>query len=130
MKQLFIFLIATVLLGCRKHAGDTDLVPSRKFSFLTARLTSPRDGQQFSPGQSVSITGTITADQRLEKVRLVVTNRVNGAEVLRVERYLDANTYNLSEAFTVEASQRYIMKLEAWDQYSNKAETQLGVVCN
>lgn len=128
MKPFFVVVITTLLLGCAKTISESDTVPSRRYRFLTVGLTSPRDGQSVSPGQPVSIIATITNDAQLEKVRLVVSNKGTGAEVLRLEKYLDVKTYTLSESFTPEAGRRYTIRVEAWDQHNNKAETQIGVI--
>ena|SRR5215218_8291366 len=130
MKPLFVF-IATLLMACVKQNRYPDLArPTMNLTAPRIKLTSPRDFQRFTAGQTVSITAIITDDEQLEKVCLFVTNRATGIQVLRSERYLDVKNYNLSESFFPVAGPRYTIEIEAVDRNNNNAETRIEVSCN
>src|SRR5215217_31136 len=119
MKPFFVIVIVTLLMGCVKQNSGSDLArPSMRLTAPMIKLTSPQDYQRFSAGQIVSITATITDNNQLQKVRLLVT-RSTGAQVLRLEKYLDVNSYKLSESFIVTAGPQYIIRIEAVDQNNN-----------
>lgn len=129
MKWLIIFV--TLLTSCAKQDRDTDgALPPMQLTAPTIKLTSPRDFQRFSAGQTVSINATIADNEQLEKVRLIVTNRATRVQVLRFEKYLDVKDYALSAVFTPEAGPRYTIRIEAVDRKNNNAETRIEVSCN
>jgi hypothetical protein len=130
MKPFFVIVIATLLTGCVKQDRGADLaLPTMSSTAPIIRLTSPRDYQRFDAGQIATITATITDNKQLQKVRLIVT-RANGTQVLRLEKYLDVKSYDLSESFTVTAGPRYIIRIEAIDQNNNNVQTRIDVSCN
>jgi len=133
MKRLFVIvvLIATFLMACVKQTIHTDQdAPILSVVSPRIKLTSPQDFQRFSAGQTVVITATITDDEQLEKVHLLVINRATGAQVLRLEKNMDVKSYTLSESFIPVAGPRYTIKIEAVDGNNNNAKTQIDVSCN
>lgn len=125
MKLLLSIVFATLLMGCEKQVRDAGVPPPLSAPII--KITSPTDLQHFSAGQTVTITATITDNDQLDKVRLLVSNKEIGVEVLRLEKHLDVKSYTLSESFTAAASRWYTIKIEAVDLNHNNAKTQMEV---
>lgn len=127
MKRFAVF--AMLLVACTKQDGGLDVAgPAMSLTAPMIQITTPRDFQRFRAGQTVSITATITDNNQLQKVRLIV-NRANGTQVLRLEKSLDVKSYALSESFTMMTGPQYNIRIEAVDQHNNNTITRIAVSC-
>jgi|1185.fasta_scaffold401339_2 outer membrane lipoprotein-sorting protein len=104
MKQILFLLVAFSFLSCNK--GNTGVKP-------VIDLVSPSDNQQFTAGQVVNITGTVSDTEGIHEVHVYVINVTNSAEVLHFMDHIDAATYNINQHFTAVAATNYKVRVEA-----------------
>jgi hypothetical protein len=119
MKALTCLLIVFAAISCDKEDKEKPVI----------NLTSPSANQQFTAGQVVNITATITDNNDLHEVHLFVDKK-SGGSVIHFMEHLDANTYNLSDSFTAEAGVTYQIVVQATDHADNLASTTLEVAGN
>lgn len=123
MKRLLIVLSATICFcACKKDGGDTEK-PS-------ITVSTPTSNQQFTAGQVVNVTATITDNDELHEVHLTVINKASGLEVVHQHEHVDVKTYNLTNTFTAGAGITYKLKFEADDHAGNHAEIEFDVKGN
>lgn len=128
MKMVKLYFFAALLplfIGCKKDAGtpaDTELP--------RITLTSPVNNQTFTGGQTVSVTGTVTDNNKLREVHLEITNNTTGAFITHEHFAPDAASFALARTFTLTAGNSYKIKVEADDKNDNEAKTELTIVVN
>ena len=95
MKTIFACIGAILLLGCsKKSTAEKDTV------YPVITFTTPTNGQNFTPGQAIQISGSITDDKFIAEVHIHVTNINTGALLMDVHLYPNgsATTFNQSIA--------------------------------
>jgi hypothetical protein len=113
MNKLLAILVLFVLASCTKNGGDTEKP--------VITLNTPTANQQFNAGQLVNITGTVTDNDEIHHVHVIVTDKTHDAEVLHAEEHADAMTYNFSKSFTAQAATTYKIHIESDDHVGNIA---------
>jgi uncharacterized lipoprotein YbaY len=121
-KGLIALLAVACLAACKKDKGDTEKP--------TITIMTPTANQQFTPGQVVNISATITDNDGLHEIHLFVTNKASGADVVHMAQHVDVKTYNLNNTFTAGAGITYVLKFAATDHSGNHTESQLEVKAN
>jgi len=124
-KRNFFVLAAVVLLSCGK---DDETQVDLELPVIS--LTSPANGQVFSGGQSVAITGSVTDNARLREVHLEIINTTTGAFVAHDHFYPESTSYNINRSFTVQAGIAYMIKVEAEDGKRNISRTEVNISSN
>jgi len=119
MKQIIFFLAVTLFIACSKSGGDTEKP--------TITLGSPTSNQHFTAGQVVNITGSITDNDELHHVHIMVTDKTHSSEVIHFEEHADAKTYNFNKSFTAQAATTYKIHVEADDHVGNIAVVEIEV---
>ena len=120
MKKIFIAFLAIVCFcACKKDGGDNEKP--------VITVAAPTSNQQFTAGQVVNITATITDNDEISEVHLFVTNKASGADVVHMAQHVDVKSYNLSNTFTAGAGITYVLKFAATDHSGNHAEVSFEV---
>ncbi|MBC7873340.1 MAG: hypothetical protein H7Y01_05055 [Ferruginibacter sp.] len=126
MKTLILFL--SVLAGglsCDKgSAAEKDTV------LPVITLTTPVNGQNFTAGQTIQITGNIADDKFIAEVHIHVTNSTTGALLMDVHIYPNASTATFNQSITAAAGINYKIQVIAKDRGVNEARVTADVSCN
>jgi hypothetical protein len=119
MKTALTLFIVLLLFGCSKSSGDTQKP--------VVVLMTPTGGQQFSAGTVVQITGTVTDNDEIHMVHVIVTDLTHDVEVHHLMYHADAPSYNFDETFTVSAATTYKIHVEADDHVGNDTIIEIQV---
>ena len=119
MKQIFLALVLVGFIACSKSGGDNEKP--------VVTLITPTNNQQFTAGQVVNITGTVSDNDEIHEVHVIVTNITNNVEVLHFHDHIDAKTYNVNQQFTAAAGITYKIHLEADDHTGNTGIVEIQV---
>ena len=100
---LFTFLLALAILftGC-KNDHDHDPTPHQDNS-ATITITSPAEGSVVNAGQTVAITGTISAINTLHGYNIIIRRKSDNVEIFKKEVHDHAANLTISESWTVDA---------------------------
>ncbi|RYZ26715.1 MAG: DUF4625 domain-containing protein [Sphingobacteriales bacterium] len=99
MNKLFpILLLALLSQACSKDSAGSNDNEVPLVSILT-----PTAGQQFAAGQTISITGQLSDNNKLSEVHVHISNVQTGALLIDIHRYPDAVSYTLAESFSAAA---------------------------
>lgn len=90
-------------------------------------LTSPSNGQIFTPGATVNITADITDNIKLAEIHVHIFNYATGQLLIDIHRYPNAAAYTLNESFQVQSGINYKIQVIAIDNSGN-SETQTILV--
>lgn len=124
MKLLFSGIALLLLVtGCSKNSAD------EKDNVLPViTITSPVNGQTFTNGQTINITGTITDDKYIAETHIHVTNNSTGNMLMDVHLYPASASFN--QSFTATAGINYKIQVIAKDRAVNEARVSVEVSCN
>lgn len=125
MKIIFICVIGFVLISCSKNsAAEKDTV------LPVITLTSPLTGQNFTPGQTILISGSITDDKFIAEAHIHVTNTNTGTLLMDVHIYPNSSTTTFNQPLTTTAGINYKIQVIAKDRAVNEARAAVDVSCN
>ena len=121
---LLLFVLAAGLSCSKGSAADEDKV------LPVIIITSLANGQIFTAGQSIPITGTITDDKFIAEAHIHVSNTNTGVLLMDVHIYPNASTASFSQSITAVAGVNYKIQVIAKDRAVNEANTSVSVSCN
>jgi hypothetical protein len=119
MKRLLSFLFILVLTSCSKNGGDTQKP--------VVVLNTPVGNQQFTAGQTVAISGTVTDNDEIHMVHVIVTDLTHDVEVLHLMEHADAASYTFDQSFVAAAATTYKIHVEADDHVGNTTIIEIQV---
>ena len=119
MKQLLIAFALMGFIACSKNAGDTEKP--------VINLTSPTANQQFTAGQTINITGSVSDNDAIHELHVIVTNKVTSTELLHYHDHIDAKTFNFNQSLVAAAGITYKIHVEANDHVGNTAIVEIEV---
>jgi hypothetical protein len=122
---LILSLLSILFAGCSKNEGG-----SRDKQAPVVTLSSPTTGQQFSAGQTVQITGTVTDDAKIAELHVHISNMETGALLVDIHRYPSASAYTLAESFQVQAGIHYRIQVIAKDNSANEGRATVEISTN
>lgn len=125
MKNGLLLLFILVAAACSKDGGGSN---DNEAPVVT--LSSPTSGQQFSAGQSVSISGTLTDNQKISEVHVHISNVQTGALLIDIHRYPAAASYTLAESFQAQAGITYKIQVIAKDNSANEGRATVEISTN
>ena len=123
MKNNFLFLF--LLLLCQACSKDPAVSNDNEAPVVT--ITSPAAGQQFNAGQTVSVTGQLTDNNKLSEVHVHISNIQTGALLIDIHRYPDASGYALAESFQAAAGVSYKIQVIAKDNSANEGRANVEI---
>ncbi len=121
---IILFLLIIGSIGCSKDPGEKDTV------MPVITITNPSNGEVFTAGQSIHITGTITDDKFIAEVHVHVTNTNTGALLMDVHLYPTGVVATIDQSITAVAGINYKIQVIAKDRAVNEATTSVQVSCN
>jgi hypothetical protein len=119
MKIPVLIIALICLAACKKNSGDT--------TKPLIQISSPTPNQQFTAFSTVTISGTVTDDDQIHEVHVEVVNKNNSTAVIHFMEHVDAKTYNIQQAFVVQAGITYKIHVEAHDHVGNIAVVEMEV---
>lgn len=84
-------------------------------------INSPFNGQTFTAGQPIPISGTITDNQYIAEVHIHVTNNLTGTLLMDVHIYPAAATASFNQSITASAGVEYKIQVIAKDKNVNES---------
>lgn len=124
MKSWFLLLLLFLAACSRDPATENDTQPP------AITLASPADGQTFTAGQSIPITGSITDDNYIAEVHIHVSNNTTGALLMDVHLYPAGKTGSFSQSLTATSGTSYKIQVIARDRNLNEARSTVLVSGN
>ncbi len=120
-------LIAWLLIGgCSKKS-----VANKDKELPVIIITTPVNNQVFTPGQVLTISGTVTDNSSLAEVHIHVNNAVSGIEYLDTHFSPASNSATFSnQSLTTVAGTSYKIQILAVDKSANEAISTIQVSCN
>ena len=114
-----------MLFGCTKeHAGEVDTQTP------IILMSSPNESQVFAAGDLITISGTITDNNRVGEIHLEILNTKTGAFLTHEHYTAEGASFTLLKTFTAQANAVYRIKVEANDLKGNKAQAQVNISSN
>jgi len=126
MKTLFFLLLVLITgISCSKGtAADKDTVSP------VITINSPLTGQNFTPGQTIQISGSVTDDKYIAEIHIHVSNTNTGALLMDVHIYPTGSSATFDQPLTAVAGINYKIQLIAIDRAVNETVSSVEVSCN
>ena len=121
---LSFFSLIILLTACSKNSDVKDN------ELPVVAITSPNNNQVFSAGETVSITGTLSDNQKLTEVHVHISNNSTGALLIDIHRSPGMATYNLNESFQTQAGINYKIQVIAKDNSANENRSTIQITSN
>lgn len=98
----------------------------------TIDITSPTDGQQFTVGDNIDIIGTVSDDQEVEEVEVVIEREADETEVHDEDIHVHAQSGNINVSVSTNgwSAGGYHIHISATDHVNNKTETEIEIEVN
>jgi hypothetical protein len=125
MKKNLLYLMLLFLFSCKKEndEGSDSQVP-------VIMLTAPPNAQTFSAGQAVTVTATVSDNQKIREIHLEIINTTTGAFITH-EHYTPVNaSFVINRIFTAQPASAYKIKVEAEDMFENKTKAEVSISSN
>ena len=125
MKYLFVALVSLIICAtsCTKSASTGQGGP-------VIIVTSPSSNQQFTAGQNITVSASITHTSPIHEVKVRVRNNTTGAEILEFKVDVNATSYDVSRSFIAQAGVVYKIEIEAEDYMGNESEKEFTIIVN
>ncbi len=125
MKTVLLAIYTAILLtACGKPAAEKDKI------FPVVSISSPANGQTFTPGQPIPITALITDETYIAEVHIHVSNTNTGDLLMDVHEYPAGKTGNISQSITAVAGVNYKIQVIAKDRAVNETNSTVLASCN
>jgi hypothetical protein len=125
MKCVSLFLLVVISTeACSKNNAE----PDRELPAVS--ITSPGNNQVFSAGETVSITGNLSDNQKLTEVHVHISNNTTGALLIDIHRSPGTATYQLNESFQTQAGINYKILVSAKDNSANENRATVEITSN
>lgn len=93
-------------------------------------ISSPADGQVYTAGQTITITGSISDDKYIAEVHIHVSNTNTGTLLMDVHIYPASANTTFSQSITAAGGVNYKIQVIAKDRAVNEARAAVEVSCN
>ena len=120
---LFLFVILSGS-SCSKNKDKTDTIPP------VVTISNPLNGQVFTNGQIIPISGTVTDNEYIAEVHIHVTNTNTGALLMDVHKFPAAATLSFNESIIATTGVNYRIQVVTTDRAVNEARATVNVSCN
>ena len=120
----FSLFLLTLFSACGKPAAEKDKI------LPLVSITSPVNGQTFTPGQLIPISATILDETYIAEVHVHVSNTNTGELLMDVHEYPAGKTGNINQSLTAIAGVNYKIQVIAKDRAVNESRASIEVACN
>ncbi len=121
---IILFIFIQLLQGCSKDPSEKDT------TIPVVAINFPVQGNVFTAGQTIPISGTITDDQYIAEIHIHVTNTNTGALLMDVHLYPAGNTATFNQSITASSGINYKIQVIAKDKAVNEGRSTVEVSCN
>ena len=126
MQAGYLLLITTIVFAsCSKNKES-----ERDKIFPVITINTPVNGQSFTAGLSIPISGTITDNEYIAEVHIHVSNNNTGALLMDVHIYPGTNSTNFNELITASTGINYKIQVIAKDRAVNESGSVVEVSRN
>ena len=126
MKSVYWLLIPIAsFIACSKNER---IVKDKVFPLIT--INSPANGQSYTAGQSISISGTITDNEYIAEVHIHVININTGSLLMDVHIYPGSDSTSFNQSIIAVAGVTYKIQVIAKDRAVNESRAFVEVTCN
>ena len=120
----FSLFLLTLFSACGKPAAEKDKI------FPVVSISSPANGQNFTPGQPIPINALVTDETYIAEVHIHVSNTNTGELLMDVHEYPAGKTGNINQSLTAIAGVNYKIQVIAKDRAVNESRASIEVACN
>ena len=125
IKPVLPIVTLCIFISCSKGSSSgNDTIPP------AITITSPANGQTFTAGQSINMSGSITDDKYIAEVHIHVSNTNTGALLMDVHLYPAGSTATFDQAITAVAGVNYKIQVIARDKAVNETINSVNASCN
>ena len=125
MKNLLSLFGLLLFLACKKDAATEK---DREVPVIT--LFSPVEGHTYTSGQNIKIAGTITDNNFIAEVHIVLTNNSTGGDILHAHMYAQGDSTSFEHDIPATAGVDYKVVITAVDRNVNQAYSRVLFSCN
>jgi hypothetical protein len=118
-------IVSFIASGCSK-----DTATEKDTSLPVITIIAPANGQTFTPGQSIQMSGNIIDDKFIAEVHIHVTNTSTGTLLMDVHLYPASSSATFNQSITAAAGVNYKIQVIAKDMAVNEAISSVEVTCN
>ena len=93
-------------------------------------LSTPSNGQAYTSGQSIRISGSVTDNDRIAEIHVHVNNLATNTLLLDVHLYPGSSDALFDQSITATAGTDYKIQIIAIDRYVNQSVITAQVSCN
>jgi hypothetical protein len=123
--NILLIIVTALSISCsRNKESDRDKV------FPVITINTPANGQSFTAGQSIAISGTITDNEYIAEVHIHVSNNNTGALLMDVHLYPASASSGFSQSINAVAGINYKIQVIAKDRAVNESRASVEVSCN
>ena len=125
MKKNLLYLLLLFLFSCKKEndeAGDSQMP--------VILLTAPPNAQTFSAGQTVTVSASVSDNQKIREIHLEIINTTTGAFITHEHYKPGTASFVVNRTFTAQAASAYKIKVEAEDMFENKTKAEVSISSN
>lgn len=115
MKTIILSLIIALAVSCSKDK-EAELLNS---TLPIVAVTNIFEGQTFTSGQTIPITGTVKDDNAITEIRIRVTNTGSGSLIMEKLLTPAATDVSFSESMTASPGVTYKIEIVATDDAGN-----------
>ena len=127
MKTAIVLIFLSFFLSgasCSKNKDKTDTTPP------VITISNPLNGQTFTNGQSIPISGTVTDNEYIAEVHIHVTNTNTGTLLMDVHKFPAAATLSFNESIIAATGVNYKIQVVTTDREVNEGRASVNVSCN
>lgn len=118
-------LLLLIMASCSKD-GDT----ANDTTSPVIVLSNPSDGQSFTAGQAITISGSVTDDNYIAEIHIHVSNNNTGVLLMDVHLYPAGASATFSQSLTSAAGVTYKIQVIAKDKAVNEGRSTVLVSGN
>ena len=118
-------LILSAVWGCSKTSTT-----EKDNTLPVITLNNPTNGQVFTAGQNIAISGSITDDKFIAEVHIHVTNTNTGTLLMDVHLYPANSNATFNQSITAVSGINYKIQVIAKDRAVNEARASVEVSSN
>jgi hypothetical protein len=127
MKTTISLIILFFILSgssCSKNKDKTDTTPP------VITINNPLNGQTFTNGQTIPISGTVTDNVYIAEVHIHVTNINTGVLLMDAHIFPATATITFNQSITAASGIHYKIQVVATDREVNEGRSIVTVSCN
>ena len=123
--KILPFIVMLFFSACAK-----DPVTENDKEMPIINLFSPVDAHVYSPGQNIKIAGTITDNNYIAEVHIVLSNNTAGGEILHAHLYALGDSTSFEHDIPAVALTEYKVVITAIDRSRNESYSRVIFSCN